>query len=129
MERVISVIFFVITLFFTGAFGDTSLTEVSDEEILDYATRPYNKYKIEQHRVVLGSRGGAIVLAEYICSDICPEYTVRVVHYELSKDQNCSEVSGIEKEIRIPVAIAAMNKTYCFPKILIDNWKNYTKVQ
>jgi hypothetical protein len=129
MERVISAIFLVVTVFFATAFGDTPPSEVSDEEILAYAISPYNKYKIAQHRLVLGSRGGAIVLAEYICSDLCPEYTVRVVRYELSKDQNCSEVGGIEKEIRIPVAIAAMNKTFCFPKVLVDNWKNYTKMQ
>ncbi|MBI3778098.1 MAG: hypothetical protein HY274_04170 [Gammaproteobacteria bacterium] len=129
MKRATSAIFLVVTAFFVSAFGDASPPEISDEEILAYATRPYNKYKIAQHRVVLGTRGRAIVLAEYICSDLCPEYTVRVVRYELSKDQSCLEVGGIEKEVRVPVAIAAMNKTFCFPKVLVDNWGSYTKTQ
>lgn len=129
MNRVIRATFIVGAIISTGAYGDTTPSLVSDEEILNYATRSYDKNHIAQSRMILGSHGGTTVLVEYICSDLCPDYTVRVIHYELSKDQKCSDVGGVEKEVRIPVAIAAMNRIFCFPKVLADNWKSYTKVQ
>jgi len=118
-----------IAMLCASAYGGATPSAVSDQDILDYATRSYDKNHIAQSRVILGSHGGATVLVEYICSDLCPDYTVRVIHYELSKDQKCSDVGGVEKEVRVPVAIAAMNKTFCFPKVLTDNWKSYTKMQ
>jgi 5,10-methylene-tetrahydrofolate dehydrogenase/methenyl tetrahydrofolate cyclohydrolase len=70
---------------------------------------------------------GTPVIAEFICSDVCPDYTVRVIRYELKKDQTCSRVGGVEKALRIPVGIAATDKKFCFPKVLVNNWDKYQK--
>ena len=76
---------------------------------------------------MLGLLNDSPVVADYICSDVCPDYTVRVIHYELSEGQTCNSVGGVEKALRIPVAIAATDKVFCFPRVLVDNWEQYQK--
>ena len=101
--------------------------EVSDEEILRYASAPYDKRSVSDHYVLLGVNRSTPVVAEYICSDVCPDYTVRVVHYQLSPRQACADIPGVERKQTIPVAIAAMDKLYCYPQIINDHWDAYIR--
>lgn len=100
---------------------------ISDNALLSYASALYDKSHIEKQRTFLGQLNGTPVVADFICSDLCPTYAVRVIHYELGKDQSCAAAGGIEKAIRVPVSIAAMDKVFCFPKVLTDNWEKYQK--
>jgi len=129
MCRALGITVVTLAVFCASAYSEAPPPVVSDQEILDYASRPFNKYNIAQSRVILGLHKGTTVAVDFICSDLCPEYTVRVIHYELGNEHKCSDIGGIEKKVRVPVAIAAMDKTFCFPKILADNWKSYTKNQ
>ena len=97
----------------------------SESALLAYASASYET--VEKQRVELGRLNGAAVVADFICSDVCPDYTVRVIHYELQNAQTCRAVGGVEKAIRIPVGIGATDKVFCFPKVLVDNWKNYQR--
>ncbi len=107
----------------TAAHADS----ISESALLSYASTSYDKYRIEKQQVVLGLLDGTPIVADFICSDLCPNYTVRVIHFDLNKDQRCSAAGGVEKAIRIPVSIAATNKVFCFPKVLADNWEKYQK--
>ncbi|HXK22260.1 MAG TPA: hypothetical protein VMS55_06230 [Myxococcota bacterium] len=100
-------------------------SSISESELLAYASAPYDRVEIKH--VVLGLLNDSPVVADYICSDVCPDYTVRVIHYELSEGQTCNSVGGVEKALRIPVAIAATDKVFCFPRVLVDNWEQYQK--
>jgi hypothetical protein len=51
---------------------------ISEDELLAYASAPYDH--VEKDRVVIGLLDGSRVVADFICSDICPDYTVRVRH-------------------------------------------------
>jgi hypothetical protein len=95
--------------------------------INSYASASYDKNHIEKQRVMLGLLAGTPVVADFICSDVCPNYTVRVIHFDLKKDQSCTAADGVEKAMRIPVSIAAMDKVFCFPRVLMDNWDKYQK--
>lgn len=107
----------------TAAHADS----ISESALLSYASTSYDKYRIEKQPVVLGLLDGTPIVADFICSDLCPNYTVRVIHFDLNKDQRCSSVGGVEKVIRIPVSIATMDKVFCFPRVLADNWEKYQK--
>lgn len=98
---------------------------LSEEALLAYASAPFDR--VDKHVVSLGQLNGTPVIAEFICSDMCPHYTVRVIRYDLKKDQTCSGVGGVEKALRIPVSIAATDKTFCFPEVLVSNWGKYQK--
>jgi hypothetical protein len=105
----------------------TSPAALSDAELLAYASRPYDKGALMRKQVVLGRNGSATVVADHPCSDVCPNYTVRVIHYELLGDQNCSAVGGVEKELLVPRGIAETPERFCFPRILADHWDQYVR--
>ena len=109
------------------AHGSSTEKSLTNRDIVDYAALPYDKNKITAKHLLLGTHSDSDVVVDFICSDICPNYTVRVIHYNLRKDQKCSDVGGIEKQLLIPVAIAATLKTFCFPKALTENWESYIK--
>lgn len=96
---------------------------LSEESILAYATTPFDE--APENYVVLGELNGNQVVVEFKCSDICPDYTVRIVRYELKENESCSDIGGVEKEIVVPAGIAATTRTYCFPKVIADNWSEY----
>jgi hypothetical protein len=105
--------------------ADAAPGVTTPEKVLAYASAPYNA--IEQEKVELGLLNGTRVVVDFICADVCPDYAVRVIHYDLKKDQTCSAVGGVEKALRVPVGIGATDRIFCFPKILVDNWKAYQR--
>lgn len=106
-----------------SAHADVSNMPRSEEALLAYASTPF--HRVDKRVVSLGQLNGTPIIAEFICSDLCPDYTVRIIRYELRKDQTCSAVGGVEKSVRIPVSIAATDKTFCFPQVLVNNWEKY----
>ena len=110
-----------------GVQAESSVKDtVSDVELLQYATQDYDKRDMMFKRVVLGINHGAEVVANFPCGDICPNYTVRVIHYELLPSK-CSEVGGIQRELQIAQGPAMHNESFCFPKVLVDNWDRYKR--
>ena len=103
----------------------TQAATIDDRRLLDYASRSYDKRGMENTTVRLGAHLGTPVIAEFPCSDMCPDYTVRIVHYALAEGQSCSEVGGVEKSILVPMGIGQIERTYCFPAILVENWSRY----
>jgi hypothetical protein len=102
--------------------GDASAV-LTDQEILDYATQPISPTK-EDHRVLLGTHNGTPVRADYPCSDECPEHTTRVVYYAVP-DAECERVDGELRGVHVPYGISVKLVAFCFPRILITNWREY----
>jgi hypothetical protein len=100
---------------------------LSDGDLLGYASRSYDKRAMTQKRVVLGTNRGIRVVADFPCSDLCPDFTVRVIHYEVPTGQDCARIGGIEKMLRVPEGAWAQNETFCFPKVLIEHWNRYKR--
>ena len=109
------------------AFGACTQPELAadDRRLLDYASRSYDKREMMNTKVSLGVHNGAPVIAEFPCSDICPDYTVRIIHYSLAEGQSCSQVGGVEKSVLVPVGVGRTERSYCFPAILAANWRKY----
>ncbi len=122
--RTINLLVAVVTVYGPAFAADTN-RPLSEEALLAYASTPYDR--VDKHVVLLGQLNGAPVIAEFICSDVCPDYTVRVIRYDLKNDQTCGGVGGVEKALRIPAGVAATDKTFCFPKVLVNNWDKYQK--
>jgi len=92
-----------------------------------YAGKPWDKAALMHSTIELGRYGGAPVVAEFPCSDVCPQYTVRIIHYRLPEDASCASVGGVEKSVLVPIAIAVMQKTFCVPEPLAASGKYYSK--
>ena len=96
---------------------------LSDEALLKYISTPYTT--VEKTRVDLGKHRDALVVADFICSDICPAYTVRVVHYEVPENKTCASIGGVEKRVQVPVAITTREKSFCFPATIAEHWDKF----
>ena len=96
-----------------------------DRRLLDYASRSYDKRKMMGTKASLGMHNGVPLIAEFPCSDVCPDYTARIIHYDLKEDETCSQAKGIEKAVLVPVGIGRTERSFCFPAVLVENWHKY----
>lgn len=94
---------------------------ISDKEILEYAT-PYVAAEFSFRRVILGRHGNAVVVADYPCSDVCPDNTVRIIRYWLNDLDQCERIGGIVRGATVPYGIGRDVVRFCFPRVLIENW-------
>jgi hypothetical protein len=65
----------------------------------------------------LGSHRGVPVIVSYTCSDVCPDYTKRIVRYNLPPDEECTRVGGISRNIVVPSGIGTGLRRYCIPAV------------
>jgi hypothetical protein len=74
---------------------------------------------VGQH-FVLGTLDGVPVRVDTFCSDVCPDYTVRVVYLQPPAGKTCAEAGGVEVAVSIPYSIARRMQTFCLPKAVVD---------
>jgi hypothetical protein len=99
---------------------------LSDAALLKYASGGYDKRQMTSLHVVLGQHHGVTVIADFPCSDLCPAYTVRVIHYDVPISK-CSAVGGVEKAMLVPVSITSVERSFCFPRVIADHWDKYVR--
>ena len=92
-----------------------------------WAGQPWDKAALMNTTVELGRYRNVPVVAEFPCSDVCPQYTVRIIHYQLPPEASCASVGGVEKEVLVPIAITVRPKTFCIPEPLVASGQYYTK--
>ena len=92
-----------------------------------YAGKPWDKATLMNTTVELGRYQNLPVVAEFPWSDVCPQYTVRIIHYRLPSNVSCASVGGVEKQALVPVAIAVLPKTFCIPEPLVASGQYYAK--
>jgi hypothetical protein len=66
-------------------------------------------------------------VVEHWCSDVCADHSVRVIHFFVPPGPSCTSVGGVAKSLNVPTGVAVSEKTFCFPRILVDNWDTYVK--
>jgi hypothetical protein len=92
-----------------------------------WAGQPWDKAALMNTTVELGRYRNVPVVAEFPCSDVCPQYTVRIIHYQLPPEASCASVGGVEKEVLVPIAITVRPKTFCIPEPLVASGQYYAK--
>ena len=102
-----------------AACADTMLT-LSDSELLAYARSSFGNSP-DSGGVIVGRYQGTVVVAGYACSDVCPDYTVRIIHYDVSANrEECTRVGGIVRTELVPIMMGNMPVPFCEPKILAE---------
>jgi hypothetical protein len=107
----------------SGCAGTRTLT---DESVLEYASAPYTKGGPAPQEV-LGLLNDVPVVVDFVCSDLCPISTVRIIHFDVEPGERCAAVGGQVMSMTVPVAITVMQKDFCFPAVLARNWSAYVK--
>lgn len=97
-----------------------SSKELSDEELLEYYKSPFDKEKMMFKDMIIGKHKGIPVRVTFPCGDICPDYTIKVVRYDIELSQ-CEQAGGLVRTIFVPSAAMVMPEEFCFPKIIVEN--------
>ena len=98
---------------------------LTDARLLEYAAAPYDKRAMEGKHLSLGLHNGVPVLVDFPCGDLCPTYTVRVIHYDLPTGPECAARGGVVKSMGVWLGPGQMETPFCFPKVLTDHWASY----
>jgi hypothetical protein len=93
---------------------------LSDEALRAYAAQPYDKAAVRLTHEVVGRHRGVSVVVDYICSDICPDYTVRIIHYDVEPGGACDRAGGVSQLLAVPTGPAMGAREFCMPKILVE---------
>ncbi len=91
---------------------------ISDADILAYASRPFDHAAMMGKRDLVGMHNGVEVVADYPCSDVCPDYTTQIIHYDAAPGPACDKAGGVVEMRTVPISIAVQRKPFCVPKVL-----------
>jgi hypothetical protein len=91
---------------------------LSDADLVAYAASPFDHLAMMEKHVTVGLNHGVTVVADFPCSDICPQYTTRIIHYDVAPGARCTAAGGVTQTRRVPYSIAMIDKPFCIPKAL-----------
>lgn len=91
---------------------------LSDADLVAYAAAPYDQAAMMGKRITLGLHHGVAVVAEFPCSDVCPQYTKRIIHYDIAPGAACEAAGGVTQGRLVPFSIAVVMRDFCIPKPL-----------
>jgi hypothetical protein len=106
------------TLLALTATGAVAAPVLTDADLVAYAARPYDKAAMMEKRITIGVHHGVPVIVDFPCSDICPQYTTQVIHYDLGPGAPCAAAGGVTVTRMVPFSIAVVEKQFCVPKVL-----------
>jgi len=92
--------------------------KLSDADLIAYAAQPFDHMAMMGKRITIGLYRGAPVIAEFPCSDICPQYTTRLIHFDIAPGAACAAAGGVTQLRRVPFSIAMVEREFCIPKPL-----------
>ena len=93
---------------------------IQDSDLLQYARTPFDKGAKMLKREYLGANHGELVVVDFPCSDVCPQYTKRIIHYDVSANRgDCFAAGGVIREEDVPTGIANESVKFCEPRILV----------
>lgn len=67
---------------------------------------------------MLGNHKGVPVIVDVRCGDVCPQNTVRIIHYVVSPGPDCVKLGGDTANVMVPVSIAMRPQPFCIPHVL-----------
>jgi hypothetical protein len=91
---------------------------LTDADLVAYAAASYDHRAMMGKHIILGLHRGVAVVAEFPCSDVCPDYTTRIIHYDLAPGAACEAAGGVTQSRGVPMGIAVMKRDFCVPKPL-----------
>jgi hypothetical protein len=91
---------------------------IGDARIAAIAASPFDQRAMMFHHELLGLNRGMRVVADYPCSDVCPESTVRIIHYDRPPGPGCEAAGGVTASRLVPMSITVRRVDYCVPAVL-----------
>jgi hypothetical protein len=67
---------------------------------------------------MLGVHKGEPVIVDIRCNDVCPQHTVRIIHYTVDVGPVCTKLGGDTAAISASFSITAIKQNFCIPHVL-----------
>jgi len=105
----------------------SSTSTLTDDQLVTHAQAVLANKEGPKDGTQLGVYRGASVAVLVKCGDICPAYTVRVIHFIVPDGKNCAQIGGADMSAIIPHGIAAGPEAFCIPEPLVkkDLWEDH----
>jgi hypothetical protein len=103
----------------TGLAGTRILSERDLQKVGTIPFGPDAQTRLMGTHVVLGLYHGGTVVADYPCSDLCPERTIRVISIIPPEGKTCTDVDGVKTPVVVPLGIGLGEEKRCVPRPLI----------
>ena len=95
-----------------------ALAPIEDGFLVDFVRQDFDPMSERtQWPRTLGLHRGVPVILSYTCSDVCPDYTKRIVRYNLLPGEECAQAGGVSKDIVVPRGIGVGLRRYCIPAV------------
>ena len=92
---------------------------LSDGELLSRAAAVFAVKEAPVDRI-LGLHKGLPIIVDVRCSDVCPNYTVRIIHYAGAAEAACAQVRGDLVSVDVPRSITVGPEKFCVPHALVQ---------
>ncbi|HUO97756.1 MAG TPA: hypothetical protein VMU01_03770 [Rhizomicrobium sp.] len=96
-----------------------STDTLSDAELVARVNAVFSVKETTADRI-LGVHRGLPVIVDVRCGDVCPNYTVRIIHYGLDAGAVCTRMGGDNASIAVPAGIAVTMQPFCIPHVLFQ---------
>jgi hypothetical protein len=92
----------------------------TDNTLATYATHYFQSAREQapMGETVIGMMNETKIVADVRCGDVCPAYTVRILHYAVDPGPACKRAGGEVATLAVPISIAVMKKDFCVPGVL-----------
>jgi hypothetical protein len=91
---------------------------LTDAEVLAAFKSRWDPAAMMFKRVPIGTHNGLRLVADFPCSDVCPQNTRRIIHYDVAADK-CDEVGGRLNNEWLPIGVATVRRAFCEPAVLV----------
>ncbi len=88
--------------------------ELSDDELREIARRPIEESEVNHIDAIVGRHHGVPVRMTVRCGDLCPDYSVRIVRYDIDPAA-CPGVGGTIVRLGVPSAASVSLVDMCLP--------------
>ncbi len=97
---------------------------LSDNDLVARANAVFAAKEAPVDRI-LGIHKGLPVIVDVRCSDICPNYTVRIIHYAGAAEAACAQTRADLVMVNVPRSITTGPEKFCVPHALVSR-RQYT---
>lgn len=97
-------------------FHDDPNRTLSDADVKQLEAAPFNKARLMNQSFAAGRHRGIAVRVDFPCGDICPDYTTKIVHYDVPPD--ACPAPGEVITLGVPGGAALVLRDFCVPRVL-----------
>jgi len=92
---------------------------LGDADLVRYAASKFDARKMMFRHETVGRYRGTLVVADFPCGDVCPDYTRRIIHFAVEPEACGRTPGGVIVEETVPRGVAVQRRLYCEPAVIV----------